>query len=216
MRKAEIFFPFPEILLLAARASYHFIWRQIYTRITLRILSDIKRRESNSDVSIIIREMNIIIVDLKRKYVAKNLLINPLVFRYKRYLFLWAQAFSDQRNYYRSGRCRSLVVGGSLRLQQTLTSCVAPLEEFTSLRQPVKGGNTTLITISRTQLLHETTRCCIHPGPRGSARTPFFLDLRIILPSSTTLRQFRMKQDVRRAITGRESLWEFSEYCVAI
>lgn len=112
------------------------------------------------------------------------------------------------------GRCRSLVVGGSLRLQQTLTSCVAPLEEFTSLRQPVKGGNTTLITISRTKL-HETTRRCIHPDPRGSVPGPFFLDLRIILPSSTTPpRQFRIKQDVRRA--AREPLWEFSEYCVTV
>lgn len=104
------------------------------------------------------------------------------------------------------------MVGGSLRLQQTLTSCVAPLEEFTSLRQPVKGGNTILITISRTKLLHETAR--LHsPRPTWLRADPFFLDLRIILPSSTTLCQFRMKQDVRRAATRR--LWEFSEYCVS-
>lgn len=98
----------------------------------------------------------------------------------------------------------SLVVGGSVRLQQTLTSCVAPLGKFTSLRQPVKGGNTTLITISRAKL-HETTLRSIQPWTHVVCRaSPFFSDLHIILPSSTTLRHFRIKQDVRR-VTHDES-----------
>jgi len=79
------------------------------------------------------------------------------------------------------GRCRSLAVGGSVRLQQTLTPCVAPLGNFTSLRQPVKGGNMTLITISRTKL-HETTLRSIQPRTHVVCRaSPFFSDLRIIL-----------------------------------
>lgn len=68
----------------------------------------------------------------------------------------------------------SLAVGGFLRLQQTLTSCVAPLEEFTSLRQPVKSGNSTLITISRTKLfMRPHGGEFSHKDPRGSTRIPF-------------------------------------------
>lgn len=47
---------------------------------------------------------------------------------------------------------RFLSVGGSRWLQQTLTSRVTAARKFTSLRQSVKGGNPTLITVSRTEL----------------------------------------------------------------
>lgn len=109
-------------------------------------------------------------------------------------------------------RFRSLVMGGFLRLQQTLTSCVAPLEKFTRLRQPVKSGNSTLITISRTKLFMrphggEFSR----RGPRGSTRTPFS---RIFVSFYHRLRKrprhFRIKQDTRRTRPRKESLMVFN------
>lgn len=51
------------------------------------------------------------------------------------------------------------------------------------------------------------------PGPTWLCAGPFFLDLRIILPSSATLRRFRIKQDVRGAAARRVTLGILGVLC---
>lgn len=87
---------------------------------------------------------------------------------------------------------RFLSVGGSRWLQQTLTSRVTAARKFTSLRQSVKGGNPTLITVSRTELrstgcstdphgiepvtfLWKTRVACLTNVSCPTARTPFVI-----------------------------------------
>jgi len=145
--------------------------------------------------------------NVKKKSI-NALLINPLVFRYKRprtFVFglkLFPISETDQPVPFPRG--------GWFLATSALTSCVAPLEEFTSLRQPVKGGNTTLITISRTKLLHETAR--LHSPRPTWLQTPFswiFVSFFHRLRLSVSFKWNKMSDEQLR----EGSLWEFSEYC---